>query len=63
MVLDGVSDIDAVKRYIQCGYRIIVRVLQGLTCASFRNTDGPSELTNRADGVSAVPLQTRARNQ
>jgi len=22
-----------------------------------------SELTNRADGISAVPLQTRARNQ
>jgi hypothetical protein len=27
------------------------------------NADGPSELTNRADGVSVVPLQTRARNQ
>ena len=39
-----------------------VRALQGLACASFRNTDGPSELTNRADGLSAIPLQTRARN-
>jgi hypothetical protein len=55
--------VDAVTCYVPFRYRIIVCALRGLACASFRDTDGPSELTNRADGVSAVPLQTRTRNQ
>lgn len=37
-----------------------MRALQGLACASFRNTDGPSEFNNHADGVSPVPLQTNS---